>query len=127
MKRLKLHQFIIIIITALTLASCSTPKASITGTWTSTSISNPAPFFKNTLPDNRSGLIIFSPAPDGTFTWHHKEEKKIVTGTYTLSGNKLTLEVKDEKPVKTKIHIEGEKMSLLTNDGFTFTFRRSRQ
>jgi len=127
MKPFKIHRFTIIIIIALTAASCSTQKHSIIGTWTSTSISNPAPFFKNTLPDNTPGIVIFSADENGTFTWQNKKEKNIIEGKFTLSGNQLNLEGNNEKPVKLKVIIDADKMSLLTNDGFTFAFRRSLQ
>lgn len=127
MRPFKIYQFTIIIIISLIAMSCSAQKHPIAGTWTSTSISNPAPFFKNTLPDNRPGTVIFSADKKGTFTWRNKEDKNIIAGKFTLSGNQLNLEGKNEKPVKLKVVIETDKMSLLTDDGFTFSFRRSLQ
>lgn len=63
--------------------------------------------------------------PSGSFTWQHKDEKNIIKGSYTISREELYLLAEKEEKIKVKINITDGQLSLLTGDGFTFSFRKT--
>lgn len=114
---------VILLILLAASVSCRPPGPLVVGTWESTSISNPAPLFKNTLPDKRTGTVIFTLTKMNTFTWKNKDEKQVINGKWGQTGQELTLAVKGEKRIVLTASREKDVLTIRTDDGFTFTFK----
>ncbi len=124
---MKLH--IILILTAALLAQstgCSSVQSRLTGTWSSVSIENPDPLFKDTLPDRKIGAVAITFYPDKKFKWIDFRDKVEMKGIFSLEKNTLVLtHSKEAIPLLFSYSWGSNKLVLKTDDGFTFSFIRS--
>lgn len=103
--------------------NCGNNKQSITGSWQSVSIENPAPLFKKTLPNRKVGSIKLTIDSNGDFSWADVDNGPRITGTCHMEKGALLLtSVDDKETVPVRYTVSEKRLILKTDDGFTFVF-----
>ena len=118
----KNYPAMILIITSM-LFSCSSHKRELCGSWGSILIENKSSFFAKTLPTSVKGEVILTFDENERFTWINKNEKLYLSGKYRLKGNKIYFDIEKEvNPLEVEFKFLNDKLIILTDDGFSFTF-----
>lgn len=107
------------------LYGCVGREPYLVGTWSSVSITNQSPFFKNTLPDFKLGSVKASFDRDGHFLWVYIDGPRI-TGTYILDGKHLVMTSSAENETTRFFYsFTGNRLVIKSEDGFIFTFTQN--
>jgi len=115
-----------IIIIFPVLFSCYTEKTKLYGSWESILIEHKSPFFNKTLPSSKRGEVLLTFNENSEYSWFNKSENLNLTGKFTSDGNTINFTIKnDVNTVKAEFKFNGDKLSIITEDGFTFTFVKS--
>ena len=118
----KYYQAAILIISFM-FFSCSFYKKELCGSWGSILIDNKSSFFAKTLPSSVKGEVVLTFDENDRFTWINKNEKLYLSGKYRLIGNKIYFNIEKEvNPLEVKFRFQNDKLIILTDDGFSFTF-----
>lgn len=103
--------------------SCSFKNRILCGKWESILIENRSSFFSNTLPSSVRKEVLLTFNEDQKFTWVNESEKLNLSGHFSLSGNKIYFNITGEdKPLEVEFKLEKNRLIIITNDGFSFTF-----
>lgn len=107
------------------LYGCVGRELYLVGTWTSMSITNQSPFFKDTLPDTKLGSVKASFDQSGYFIWDDIDGSRI-TGTYILDGKHLVMTSSTEnETTRLSYDLTGNRLVIESEDGFVFTFTKN--
>ena len=99
--------------------------SAIFGQWESISIENPSPLFATTLPSYEKGEILISFFTDGRFNGINRKEKLELTGKFRFSDNNLYFDIeKETSSLKTGYKFKENRLIIITDDGFTYTFQK---
>lgn len=115
-----------IMIILIIYSSCSNKNTEISGLWESISIENDSSLFAKTLPSYIKGEVLLTFSGDGRFRWINQGEKLDLSGKYRLVENMIYFEIESEvSPLKVKYKLLKNKLIIMTDDGFTYTFVRN--
>jgi len=102
---------------------CSDKKKELRGSWESIKIENKSSLFRKTLPSCIKGEVILTLTEDEKFTWINKTEKLNLSGKYRFEKNKLYFDIdKEENPLAVEFRFQKDKLTITTEDEFTYTF-----
>ena len=108
------------------LLSCYSEKEKLYGSWESILIENKSSLFAKTLPSSARGEIILILTEDEKFTWINKTEKLNLSGKYISGEGKIFFNIfnidEEIKPLKAEFRLQNNRLIIITEDGFTFTF-----
>ncbi len=122
MNRYRIHAAAVLII-PLVLLCCSAGKRELYGSWGSILIENSAPLFAKTLPTSVKNEVVLTFDENDRFTWSNKNEKLYLSGKYRVDGKRIYLDIEKEgAPLKVEFKIRNDRLIILTDDGFSFTF-----
>lgn len=110
---------------AIGIFACASQDLVLTGSWGSTEITHPSPFFPQTLAPKTHGTLRLFLNPSGEFMWL-EPEGVCHSGTYLIQANTLLLtESQGGERIRLDYAIRGDQLRLKTPDGFMFDFRRA--
>ncbi len=103
--------------------SCSVKNIIPYGAWESILIENRSSLFAKTLPDYSEREVLLTFSENNKFTWINKKDKLSLSGEFTVTGNKIYFKIYGgEKPLETEFSLYDNKLVIITDDGFRFTF-----
>lgn len=121
-RKYKYYPAAILIISAI-LFSCYAKERELYGSWESILIENRSSFFAKTLPSSVKGEVLLAFMHDKTFRWINETEKLNLSGKYSSEGNKIIFNINGEmKPLEVEFKFQNDKLIIITDDGFSFTF-----
>jgi len=124
-KEYKYYPAVILILSSV-LFCCSPQRRELCGSWESVLIENRSPFFAKILPSSVKGEIILTFDENNRFTWINKKEKLYLSGKYRMEKNKIYFDIgKETIPVKMEFNFQNNKLLIITDDGFLFTFLKN--
>ncbi|GJL59119.1 MAG: hypothetical protein NPIRA03_19760 [Nitrospirales bacterium] len=110
---------------AVGVLACTSQDRLLTGSWGSTGITHPSPFFSGVpAPDaGRHAMLVLG--QDGKFTWR-EPEGVCHSGTYLIQGHALLLtESTGGERIRLDYAFRGDHLRLKSPDGFMFDFRKT--
>ena len=119
-----LFSFILILMGVVVIFSCTGQGVELIGSWVSTEITHPSPFFAETLghEKHRNVTLIFDQAGEFVGLDH---EGGCHMGTYFLQNDTLVLTESQDEPIPIGYALRGERLQLKSPDGFIFEFHRT--
>ena len=110
---------------AVGIFACASQNLLLTGSWGSTEITHPSPFFSGALASNTGRKVRLVLDQYGTFTW--LEPAGVChSGTYLIQGDALLLNaLPGEEHIRLDYTFRGDELRLKTPDGFMFEFRKT--
>ncbi|WNM57541.1 hypothetical protein [Candidatus Nitrospira allomarina] len=110
---------------AVGIFACASQDFLLTGSWESTEITHPSPFFSGALASNTGRNVSLILNRHGTFTWV-EPEGVCHSGVYRIQGQALLLIPSPEKErIRLDYTFRGDELRLKTPDGFMFEFRKT--
>ena len=110
---------------AVGIGACVTQDHLLTGSWGSTEITHPSPFFSGVPASNPGRNVRLILDRHGTFTWL-EPDGVCHSGTYLIQGHALLLTA---SPAREHIRLDytfrGDELRLKTPDDFIFDFRKT--
>ncbi len=104
--------------------ACASQGMDLTGTWVSTEISHPSPFFAETLShDTHKSLTLFF-YRTGEFTWRNREDG-CLAGTYFIQNGTLILTKSHGEAITLEYAVLGDRLLLRSRDDFKFDFQKT--
>jgi hypothetical protein len=105
--------------------ACSSQNLLLTGSWGSTEITHPSPFFSGALASNTGRNVRLVLDQYGTFTWLESEDV-CHSGTYRIQGHALLLTASPgNEPIRLDYTFRGDELRMKSPDGFMFEFRKT--
>jgi Ca2+-binding EF-hand superfamily protein len=97
----------------------------LTGSWGSTEITHPSPFFSDALDSNTGRNVRLVLDQYGTFRWF-EPEGICHSGTYLIQDHALLLTAwPGEERIRLDYTFRGDDLRLKSPDGFIFEFRKT--
>lgn len=110
---------------AVGIFACASQDLLLTGSWGSTEITHPSPFFSRALASNTGRNVRLVLDQFGTFTWL-EPEGVCHSGTYLIQDHALLLTASPgEERIRLDYTFHGDELRLKTPDGFMFEFRKT--
>ena len=113
----------LIALLAFVLCGCAGDNIDLSGTWSSSEITNPSPFFAQTLPDTKPGSVSVSFDQSGRFVWLDREGRQL-PGAYLVDGDALVLTLDQGETTRLKYTLNNDQLVLRTTDGFVFVLKK---
>jgi hypothetical protein len=108
--------------------SCRENVNEIKGSWESISVENPSPFFTEILKSHEKGEILLIFTDKSKYQWINYKEKLNLSGNCRITGNNIYFYIEKETfPLKVKYKSGNNKLVIVTDDGFIFTFLKIHQ
>ena len=114
----------LIVVCAVWIFGCASQTLQLPGSWISTEITHPSPFFAETLSEDKQRTITFFFDQFGGFMWVD-DEGICHLGTYLLQDSALVLTESQNEPIILGYTFGGDRLRLTSPDGFMFEFRRA--
>jgi hypothetical protein len=115
-----------IMIILIIYSSCGNENRKISGSWESISIDNNSSLFAKTLPSFKKGEVFLTFSGGGRFNWINLGEKLNLSGKYRLVDDMIYFTIENEvSPLKVKYMFQDNKLVIITDDRFIYTFVRS--
>ncbi len=110
---------------AVGIFSCASQDLLLTGSWGSTEITYPSPFFSGALAPTTGRNVMLLLDQSGEFTWL-ESEGNCHSGTYLIQGHALLLTAsRGGEHIRLDYTVRGDQLRLKSPDGFRFDFRKS--
>jgi len=110
---------------AVGIFSCASQELVLTGSWGSTEITHPSPFFSGALAPNTHSPVRLFLHQSGEFMWL-EPEGVCHSGTYLIQGHALLLtESHGGERIRLDYAFHGDRLRLKSPDGFIFAFGRT--
>jgi len=103
---------------------CSSHVPQLTGSWLSTDITHPSPFFAETLANHTPQSLDLYFDQAGGFVWRERQGVCHL-GKYLLQDGTLVLTESQGKPITLGYTFRGDRLQMTSPDGFSFVFRRA--
>ena len=103
--------------------ACAYQGVELTGTWVSTEITHPSPFFAKPLAKDKHGNITLFLDQAGRYMWLD-HEGDCHAGKYLVRDSALVLTEPQGEPITLGVAFGGDRLRLKSQDGFVFEFRR---
>ena len=115
--------FLLSIMCSFGVFACVYQGAELTGTWVSTEITHPSPFFAKALAQDKHGNITLFLDRAGIFMWLD-HEGDCHAGKYLVQDSALILTESQGEPITLGFAFGGNRLRLKSPDGFVFEFQR---
>ena len=110
---------------AVGIFACASQDLQLTGSWGSTEITHPSPFFSGVPASNTGRNVSLVLDRHGTFRWL-EPEGACHSGTYLIQDHALLLTTSPgEERIRLDYTFRGDELRLKTPDGFMFEFRKT--
>ncbi|MFZ1748059.1 MAG: hypothetical protein WAU17_19275 [Nitrospirales bacterium] len=110
---------------AVGIFACASQDLLLTGSWGSTEITHPSPFFSGALASNTGRNVSLVLDQYGTFTWL-EPEGACHSGSYLIQGHTLLLTPSSgAERIRLDYTFRGNELRLKSPDGFMFGFRKT--
>ncbi|MCW5783968.1 MAG: hypothetical protein KIT39_11715 [Nitrospirales bacterium] len=110
---------------AVGIFGCASQNQLLTGSWGSTEITHPSPFFSGVPAPNTGRKIRLVLDRYGTFTWL-EPDGVCHSGTYLIQGHALLLTASPAgEHIRLDYTFRGDELRLKTPDDFIFDFRKT--